>query len=315
MDELFLDLEKTYGIVPLGIEAIDGGWLNRLWRVRSDRGVWIVKLYSPARYSTAKLDALEPALAQQHRLHKAGFVCPEALSSAGKFVRRVNEQIAYTVHSFCTGEKLRAETITPVQMESLGDTCARMHVFLAEASPAGTPPDPMAEMNAHLEKCRLERGAPEAFHTAVRESLAAADVLDSKLFDRVQSQLSHEDFAPDNLLFSPQGVSAVIDFDRCHLFFPLHDVGRALLSFALSNNVLRINMVRAFQSGYARHRPLSAADIADALRVTWCTEVPWWVLPECFQSFHGKATRYRDEILWLGPQLHTLEAILSDLKS
>jgi len=40
-------------------------------------------------------------------------------------------------------------------------------------------------------------------------------------------------------------------------------------------------------------------NIADALRLSWCIEVPWWIQPEFFIENREKALRFKDEILWL----------------
>ncbi len=63
--------------------------------------------------------------------------------------------------------------------------------------------------------------------------------------------------------------------------------------------ILNIKKVRAFVAGYTRHLPLSMANVADALRISWCIEVLWWIMPSCFAMARSKAARYRDEILWL----------------
>ncbi len=109
------------------------------------------------------------------------------------------------------------------------------------------------------------------------------------------------DFCPGH----QESAHTVIDLDRNRYGFPWHDVGRALLSFALKDTpegvpgILNIKKVRAFVAGYTRHLPLSMANVADALRISWCIEVLWWIMPSCFAMARSKATRYRDEILWL----------------
>ena len=77
-------------------------------------------------------------------------------------------------------------------------------------------------------------------------------------------------------------------------------MGRAILSFALEDGQLNYEKIRAFVDGYALHMPLSLADVGDALRLSWCIEVPWWIQPDCFiPSLTGKAVDFREQILWL----------------
>ena len=54
----------------------------------------------------------------------------------------------------------------------------------------------------------------------------------------METGIGHEDFTPDNMLFFGNEVSAILDFDRSQYGYRLHDVGRAILSFALKDGEL-----------------------------------------------------------------------------
>jgi len=55
-----------------------------------------------------------------------------------------------------------------------------------------------------------------------------------------------------------------VDFDCNGYSYIWHDIGRAILSFALKENVLDIGKVHAFLDGYLQHLPLTLSNIADA---------------------------------------------------
>jgi homoserine kinase type II len=94
-------------------------------------------------------------------------------------------------------------------------------------------------------------------------------------------------------------VSAIIDFDRNKYSYIWHDVGRAILSLALKDQKMDMDIINAFVEGYSRHGALALSDMADILRLTWCMEVPWWIQPEFFEENHAKVVRFKDEMLWL----------------
>lgn len=128
------------------------------------------------------------------------------------------------------------------------------------------------------------------------------------LFDRLPVGFTHEDFTPDNVLFDEKGVASVIDFDRNGYGYPYHDIGRAVLSFSLDLDKLDTSKIQAFIDGYSKHLPLTWGNVADALRVTWGIEFPWWIAPYFFTDrFTGKAVRYRQEIQWLTENWNEIE--------
>jgi homoserine kinase type II len=153
-------------------------------------------------------------------------------------------------------------------------------------------------------------GAPAEYLQAVRAQEPILKQLTIEYFDRLPRGLAHEDFTSDNILFDADGVSAIIDFDRNQYSFVWHDIGRAILSFALKDHQLDLGKIHAFLEGYSQYTALTLSDIADALRLSWCIEAPWWIQPDFFRESHGKATRFRDEILWLSEHWFELDVLL-----
>ncbi|MBR6786436.1 MAG: phosphotransferase [Clostridia bacterium] len=293
------DLQESYGIRCRSFSRINGGFLNELWRVQTDCGEVLVKIFSPKRFSEKKLADIERALLMQQKLHAQGVCCPRVHAPA---LRRLDAQTAYTVMAYCGGHNETPETITASQMKSLGRESAKMHEAFSKLSYAGEKGHPIdcaglsARLQQHMERygdellCRIAK-------TWTAEAIAGQPMA-----------LRHEDLSQDNVLFDNAGVTAIIDFDRACYHFALHDIGRAVLSFARTENGLSRDNVRAFWQGYHEILPLEQGAIVQALRVTWLSEAMWWIGPQA-ERLTGKAMRFREDLLWLTEHYFTLEKI------
>lgn len=319
MDKRLIDdLESAYRISPRRVTPIDGGWMNRLWRVTDGENEWVVKQYSLCRFNPRQLEDIERALHRQELLHRRGVCCPSVRLTEGRTIRWMEDGAAYAVFAFLPGRNETPQTVTAAQIRSLGGACALVHegfASLPETLVKGFPLDGKRLLNtlrAHAADALrlLSVDSPASYRRAVLALEPILRRLRDDVFDRLPRGIAHEDFTPDNLLFDDRGVTAVIDFDRNQYSFLWHDVGRAVLSFALDGQQLDLDKVCAFVEGYAQYRPLTVSDIADALRVSWCLEVPWWIQPKYFTMDSGKAVRYRDEIVWLGERWFEIDELL-----
>ena len=128
----------------------------------------------------------------------------------------------------------------------------------------------------------------------------------------METGIGHEDFTPDNMLFSGNEVSAILDFDRSQYGYRLHDVGRAILSFALKDGKMDLKKAYAFLEGYGEWMAFGGSGragcsgdwlertLSDALMLTWCIEAPWWVKKGVFAGASVKPGRFLEEITWVG---------------
>lgn len=306
-ERLLRDLERDEGISgPL--VALSGGWLNRLWRC----GDLLIKQYSPQRFSLRQLGEIELALQRQDAVRRLGVPTPRIHPKDGRMLRWLDEHTAYVVMDYCGGHNEQPQTINLSQMRDLGAQCALIHRALGSLPVSGVKgyaaPSTvwMDALQAHVKKT-LE--TPEntdcaEYREAVLKMAEIARSLPQDFLSDLPRGIAHEDFTPDNLLFDASGVTAIIDFDRNQYSLPWHDIGRALLSFALVDGRLDRKRVHAFVDGYSHHIPFDRP--LDALRAAWCMEAPWWIQPGCFVMEPCKATRYRDEIVWAMKNWNTL---------
>ena len=270
----------------------------------ADGTAYLLKLFSAVRYQENKLDRIEAAMQRQKHLYQCGIPCPRVFSASdGSVIRRIptplGVDIAYMLMTFEDGCIPTDETVTAAQMTAIGDACARMHNALETLDAAEDHCCPLSSASVVQRLCDHRRSldsltdySPPAGIDPILASL------DTAFFDRQKRQLCHEDLSADNLLVSGDGVM-ILDFDRGQYSFPLHDVGRILLSLAFDSRCLRAPLVKAFRDGYRRHRPLSEQEIADALRITFACEFPWWIHPDYERMTQPKIYRFVHEMYYL----------------
>ncbi len=313
------DLRHSYGISFDECMPVTGGWLNLKWKISTARGEFLVKQFSNERFDKTKLMLIEAALERQMALHSFGVPCPAILPCGGRAIRITDGGTAYMVMEFCTGHVEKPETVTPAQMESLGDAAGKMRGAFARLpveSAAGFPLRGEETLDALWKNFETRAGecpadAPAEYRAAVLALEPILRTLTPAWFARLPKGIAHEDFSRDNMLFEGDRLSAILDFDRGLYTYVWHDLGRALMSLVFDGSKPDIGKIDAFLVGYNRHLPLSRADIADAFRLAWCVETPWWIQPQFFgQCQEEKVMRFRDEMLWLTENWFDLDAML-----
>lgn len=316
-DRIIADLKESYGITFNEVTPVTGGLLNLKWKVCTEKGELLVKQYSPKRFRREQIEKIESALQRQIILQKNGVPCPVLWQCEDRVIRWLDEKTAYMIMDFHPGKTENNDTITLAQMHSLGSTCALMHRAFSELPahwghilPAfgGYRMDLLWDnFNSRRMKCSLEDPAE------YREALLALEPILKQLnpgfFDKFPTGFAHEDFQPGNILFDASWVSAVVDFDRNGFSYIWHDIGRAILSFALEGNILNEKKIRAFLEGYSQHSALTMSNIADALRLSWCIETPWWIQPEFFGVCDPIPERFKHEMLWLTEHWFELDSM------
>jgi homoserine kinase type II len=318
-DKIVADLKSSYGIYCGNMTPVVGGWLNKKWKVESDRGTFLVKQYSTKRFSNNQIEQINHALKRQMLLEKRGIPCPYILPYKNDAIRAIDTEVSYMVMSFCPGKSETYDTVSLHEMISLGNTCGAMHKEFGKLPIEGVKGFPICgrqiilslweNFHARLND-RIEDHQDE-YKDAVSSQEEILSHLTADFFDNIPKGIAHEDFTPDNILFDNDSISAIIDFDRNQYSFIYHDIGRAILSFALRDSYIDINKVTAFVNGYATHLPLTLENVIAALRLVWCIEVPWWIRPGEFTSDSEKLQRFRYEILWLTKHWFDLESFIS----
>lgn len=308
LEQIFADL-RADGLVCRDPIPICGGWLNKIWKVSTDEGAFLIKLYSPKRYAVSEARRLERAFQYQQAMYERGISCPELRMRDGKALRILHGERMYAVMRFSEGIHEDAATATTEHLLSLGDVCGRMHKEFASFPASVKESDALRDLRNHVreQKQMLSDTSPAEFRNALCLAEEIADTWKDDVFSNIPRGITHEDFTSANILFTGGKVSAVLDFDRICTSYVWHDVGRAILCFALEENGLNDRKLAAFLEGYNRYLPLRFSDLADALRITFCIEATWWFRESLFTTEHGKATKFKDETVWLAEHLKELE--------
>ncbi len=321
-DILTADLRDSYGLNCGRLQPVAGGWMNKKWQTIAGSERLLIKQFSRERFQPSQLDQIGAALQRQMILEEKGIPCPHILPYRQRPLRILEDGTVYMVMRFCPGRMENRDTITAEQLRSLGSVCGRMHqefAMLPEQGVKGFPIDGRRVLSAlwdhfHTRRDNIPEDAPPAYREALLAQEPILRTLTPDFFRRLPKGIAHEDLSPDNLLFHPDKVSAVLDFDRNQYSFLWHDIGRCLLSFALREGRLDISRIRSFLEGYADHLPLTLGDAADALRITWCIEIPWWIQPAIFTGGTEKIRRFQEEMLWLTAHWPELEALLQSTR-
>ena len=329
------DLESSFGLHGDSVNPVSGGWLNRKWKLVCGGKAWLVKQYSRKRFSQKQLDWIEESMQRQIIAQREGVLCPRVLSFRGKVLRTLADGTTYMVMEFCPGVMLDHNTVMADQMYSLGRACGQIHRTFSALPPQGVRGYPLDrksvlhELREHyrtqMEECgkAAEEGGPAGlssdfsdssakFFRALERERRILEKLPADFFDRLETGIGHEDFTPDNMLFSGNEVSAILDFDRSQYGYRLHDVGRAILSFALKDGEMDLKKAYAFLEGYGEWMAFGGSGragcsgdwlertLSDALMLTWCIEAPWWVKKGVFAGASVKPGRFLEEITWVG---------------
>ena len=329
------DLESSFGLRGDSVTPVSGGWLNRKWKLVCGEKAWLVKQYSRKRFSQKQLDWIEESMQRQIIAQREGVLCPRVLSFRGKVLRTLADGTTYMVMEFCPGVMLDHNTVMTDQMYSLGRACGQIHRTFSALPPQGVrgyPLDRKSVLHELREHYRMqmaecgkaaEEGGPAGlssdfsdssakFFRALERERRILEKLPADFFDRLETGIGHEDFTPDNMLFSGNEVSAILDFDRSQYGYRLHDVGRAILSFALKDGKMDLKKAYAFLEGYGEWMAFGGSGragcsgdwlertLSDALMLTWCIEAPWWMKRGVFAGASVKPGRFLEEIVWVG---------------
>lgn len=317
-DTIIADLRDTYGLACTQITPVAGGWLNRKWKVTAGERELLVKQFSNERCGREKLEFIESALQRQIILEKHGVPCPFIWQCGGRAIRLLDHETAYMVMDFRPGWAEGPGTVTLPQMRSLGSACGLMHKVFSQLPAEGVEGYPIHGQqvmdslwaNFHARRQECSTCGPVEYRMAVLAQEPILKQLSTGFFDRLPKGIAHEDFSPDNILFGADYVSAILDFDRNRYSFLWHDIGRAMLSLALKDNRMDLQRISAFVEGYSQYITLTLPDVADALRLAWCIEAPWWIRPERFRENTEKVVRFKDEMLWLTEHWFELDSLL-----
>ncbi|CAH0120195.1 Homoserine kinase [Paenibacillus sp. CECT 9249] len=312
---LFRELQNTVadrlGMTIIHAVPIRFGYLNRKWKIRTDRGDYVLKQYSRARYREDHFPALHAALFTQNRLHDRGIPCPYLVMSQNDVLHVSSEGERFSVMTFCHGNIVKPGFLIGRHLYHLGKWTGRMHRFLNDGSmampeepePQFIPPS-QAERMKHWD--RVERELRSKYKTELLPVLerhrAAAAKINLPLMLQSRAGWAHRDLWTDNLLFSADRLSAILDFDRLRYDYPEADVARALMSCCFAQGRFDTSLANAFLEGYREEYPFEQEALPRSLLMLYWMECEWWIHSE-MDSSSAPPARFREEMAWLADHI------------
>ncbi|MGK5544993.1 phosphotransferase [Streptomyces sp. URMC 127] len=291
------DLRQAQEAYRLGevraVQYLADGLMNRNWRLRTDRGEFVLKCVVDVTPSLARRN-----LGVVSKLGARGVrVCPAVRTAEGDVLAEIAGH-SYALFPWVDGAHIRGVDLTTEQARALGCELGRIHVALAGLVPAVLPyvPDtitvsvPRAEQ-AVVEADRFLTLASEdssAFAGHVTEFLEQRKTLLGKYAgQRPTSDVpagrhgwTHGDFQHLNVLWRDGAVRAVLDWDRIRVRPLGEEVTRsATLLFGREEGDLDLGLLSSFVRGYRSVVEVGDGELADAAhRLWWKRMCDYWHL-------------------------------------
>lgn len=270
--------------------VITAGTMNLNWQVTTTRGVWAVKRV---------LDVDAAAARRQHQVTIAlagrGLPVPAACTLTDDRGEATDTLLdlqgrLYAVTGWAAGVHREGATLSPAEAGDLGGLFGGLQVELARILPAVPTTTREAPTEAATAKDSIDRYAATAagrpdrddFDAFVIDRMTARQVLLAQVAHLRPDEDApvgpcgwiHGDFQHLNVLYGPDGVSAVLDWDRLKARPLAAELVRsATLLFAGPAGVLDLVRVAAFAAGYRSARPLPETAIVDAVQRLWWERV------------------------------------------
>lgn len=311
-------IERMFSIRVIEYEEINRGLLNLKWKVITNNGTLFIKQFSEERYPTSnekRLNRLNTALLIQKRSSEEGIRCPHILTFNGDVILRTKKNIRFIITEYSDGNLINAGKINCNQFHDLGTELGKIHNLVnkqvdEKVIPRWVVPSKEQLITEWNENWILTNGRNTAdINAFLKLQKEIFENIDLNIFKASKPGWAHSDLWCDNILFHTDSLSAIIDFDRFQYIYPELDISRAILSFALDNNCLRIDPVKAFIDGYNQFGNITADDIIRSLKLLYCLESFWWLNNNSFNN-EGPPKRFAYEMVWLSINWLNLEKIL-----
>ncbi|MBN3552872.1 phosphotransferase [Fictibacillus nanhaiensis] len=295
---------------------INRGWLNQKRKIETNQGIFLIKQYNKERMKKYDLQTIQTALRTQNRLFSQGLACPELLLYKGDLLQKSSQGELFTVMGFMGGSLISSGDLSSDQMQSLGEEVGRLHTLLNDGTLSAKSEtifkipsieERLEYWQSEIHKCD-EQGL-DHIRSLMELQKTATLALDIEQFNHLTPGWCHRDLWVDNLLFSEDHLSAILDFDRMNYDFLELDIGRLIISTCLKNNTLNREAVQAFLKGYNNTNELSIERLVISLRFVWYMESTWWIDVVPHEGEPPK--RFQQEMVWLARHLQQLENMMN----
>lgn len=316
--EIIETLERMFSIRVFDYLEINKGLLNLKWKITTNKGTLFIKQFNEDRYPISnekRSNRLNSALLIQKRLSEEGIRCPYILTFNGDVILNTKQNIRFIITEYRDGKLIGAGKINCYQFHDLGIELGKIHSFInnqidEKAIPRWIMPSKEQLLAEWNENWILTNGSNSSdINNFLKLQKEILENIDINIFKDSKPGWAHSDLWCDNVLLYTDSLSAIIDFDRFQYIYPELDISRAILSFALDNNCLRLDVVNAFIKGYNQYGNITIDETIRSLKLLYCLESFWWLNSNCFNG-EGPPRRFAEEMVWLTKNWTNLEKIL-----
>lgn len=315
-EEIVAYIDIHFGIKVEESQHISRGYRNYKWIFTTkDGSCYFAKQYHPARFNVAKLEEVKKTLQIQDQLNQQRIACPKPYSKGGEYIHKTPSGIHFVLMEYSEGVLVGPGKMNHDQIYHLGKMIGHMHYLLFQLPKGNLDWKPNREkiFNKWLYQWELvQNSSSHKVIEALEKQRKIIDSLHLEEFEDCKQGYAHWDLWVDNLLFYPDQVAAILDFDRMRFVFPELDIARVLLSGTyLIESGMDWNAIRLFLQGYQEFLPFSAKQLARAFKLSWCQESVWWFTHD-IENRDANPKRFFEEILWITENWNCLNEIIQD---
>lgn len=275
MNEKITKLMKRCGLgeVTAKITPVSGGLMHRMYKVRTDSGIYAVKCLNPeimkrpaARENYATAEALE------ERLEEARIPMVAAMTIKGRKMQELDGEFFYTFR-WQKGRITDANTVTAEQCRKVGELLGRIHAIDSRAAEPDAPELSTIDFAGYARMAQ-EAGSPVA--ELLSESVELLSAAQKRLNESREAlpaivSICDDDMDPKNVMWF-RGKPFVIDLECLAYGNPVGAfVDLALQWAGMTNGVYRRENLEAFYEGYrsAYDNGFLAYDTLYGIAYTW----------------------------------------------
>lgn len=234
------DLGELESMAPL-----DGGQANSSIKIKTRTGVFTLSVCDEKIQS--QVHCLTRVLAY---LETHGFPTPRLVRTrdGGSFIEYGGKPVY--IKEFIPGQV--CPFLAPDMIFQVGQAMARLHAL---APPPGLPQNFPYGLNAFDEI--LDAKISHPYQNWLQEKKTfLANTLDPAM----ARGFVHGDIFWDNLIFSDQILTALLDFEEACVYYKLFDLGMAAVGCCSTNGVFDLDQVKQLATGYQSLSPLTEAE-------------------------------------------------------
>lgn len=315
-NEILAYLKNYFGMDLKESQPVNRGYRNYKWILSTKDGArYFAKHYHPARFTVTKLEEVKKTLYIQDQLNQQGITCPKPYSKDGEYIHETPLGIHFVLMEHSDGMLVEPGKINHDQVYHLGKMIGHMHYILSQL-PEGNldwKPNQVEMFNKWSQQWELvQNDSSQKAIYALEKQRIIIDSLHLENFENCKQGYAHWDLWVDNLLFYPNKVAAILDFDRMRFVFPELDIARVILSGTYSvESGMDWDAIRLFLKGYRKFLPFSAQQLARAFRLSWCQESVWWFTHD-IEVRDANPKRFFEEMLWITENWNCLNDMIEE---